>query len=133
MAYNEKLADRLREALAHLPRVEEKKMFRGVTFMVNNKMCVSVSGEELMCRFDPTLHETVSEMNGFRTMMMKGREYKGFGYVTQDAIKSKKDFDFWINLCLEFNSKAKASKKVKKPARKAAKKTARKAVKKKKK
>lgn len=118
MAYNEKLADRLREALSHLPKVEEKKMFRGVTFMVNNKMCVCVSGEELMCRFDPALHDTVSEKNGFRTMLMKGREYKGFGYVTPDAIKSKKDFDFWINLCLEFNSKAKASKKVKKPAKK---------------
>lgn len=128
MAYNEKLADRLREALSHLPKVEEKKMFRGVTFMVNNKMCVCVSGEELMCRFDPALHDTVSEKNGFRTMLMKGREYKGFGYVTPDAIKSKKDFDFWINLCLEFNSKAKASKKIKKPAKK----TARKVLKKKK-
>jgi len=52
MAYNEKLADRVREALAHLPEVEEKKMFRGVTFMVNGKMCVSVSGDEMMCRFD---------------------------------------------------------------------------------
>lgn len=132
MAYDEKLADRLREALSHLPKVEEKKMFRGVTFMVNGKMCVNVSGEELMCRFDPALHETISEKNGFRIMMMKGREYKGFGYVTQDAIKSKKDFDFWIKLCLEFNTKAKASKKIKKPAKKTAKKMARKVVKKKK-
>lgn len=132
MAYNEKLADRIREALAQLPKVQEKKMFRGVTFMVNNKMCVSVSGEDLMCRFDPALHQTVSEKNGFRTMIMKGHEYKGFGYVTQDAIKSKKDFNFWINLCLDFNGKAKASKKVKKPAGKSPKKTARKAVKKKK-
>lgn len=132
MTYDEKLADRLREALAHLSKVEEKKMFRGVTFMVNGKMCVNVSGEELMCRFDPAMHETISERNGFRTMIMKGREYKGFGYVTQDAIKSKKDFDFWINLCLEFNSKAKASKKLKKSARKTAKKATTKVVKKKK-
>ncbi len=132
MAYNEKLADRLREVLAHLPKVEEKKMFRGVTFMVNNKMCVSVSGEELMCRFDPSLHETLSEKNGFRTMMMKGREYKGFGYVSQDSIKSKKEFDFWVNLCLEFNSKAKASKKISKPAKTTTRKIARKSVKRKK-
>lgn len=131
MAYDEKLVERLREALAHLPKVEEKKMFRGVTFMVNKKMCVCVSGEDLMCRFDPVMHETVSEKNGFRTMIMKGREFKGFGYVSQDAIKSKKDFDFWINLCLEFNSKAKASKKVKKPAKKTAKKTRVKPIKKK--
>lgn len=129
MAYNEKLAERLREALAHLPKVEEKKMFRGVTFMVNNKMCVSVSGEDLMVRFDPVLHETMSEKNGFQTMIMKGREYKGFGYVDQDSIKSKKEFDFWINLCLEFNSRAKPSKKAKKPVGKTATKTATKAVK----
>jgi len=114
MAYNEKLADRIRESLADLPKVEEKKMFRGVTFMVKGKMCVSVSGEEMMCRFDPALHETIAEKTGFRTMIMKGREYKGFGYVSPEVLKSKKDFDYWINLCLEFNNKAKASKKKKK-------------------
>ena len=48
MAYNEKLVDRIREALAHHPKVEEKKMFRGVTFMVDEKMCVCVSGDEMM-------------------------------------------------------------------------------------
>jgi TfoX/Sxy family transcriptional regulator of competence genes len=113
MAYNEKLADRIREALQHLSKIEEKKMFRGLTFMVNDKMCVSVSGEEMMCRFDPKLQEMVVEKNGFRAMVMKGKEYKGYGYVSQEGIKSKKDFDFWINLCLEFNSKAKSSKKKK--------------------
>ena len=114
MAYDEKLADRIREALSDTPLVEEKKMFRGVTFMVNHKMCVSVSGDEMMCRFDPALHETVAEKTGFRTMIMKGREYKGFGYISQDAIKYKKDFNYWINLCLQYNPKAKASKKKKK-------------------
>ena len=119
MAYNEKLADRLREALAHLPTVEEKKMFRGITFMINGKMCVCVSGDEMMCRFDPALHELLAERNGFRTMVMKGREYKGYGYVSQEGIKSKKEFEFWLNQCLTFNSKAKASRKpVKKKAAK---------------
>lgn len=111
MSYNEKLADRIRAALVELQKVEEKKMFRGITFMVNGKMCVSVSGDEMMCRFDPALHETVAKKNGFRTMIMKGREYKGYGYVSQSGIRSEKDFDYWINLCLEFNSRAKASKK----------------------
>jgi TfoX/Sxy family transcriptional regulator of competence genes len=113
MAYSEKLAKRIREALATTPKVEEKKMFRGMTFIVNGKMCVNVSGEELMVRFDPALQETIAEKSGFRTMIMKGRVYKGYGYVSQDAIKSKKDFDFWINLCLDFNGKAKSSKKKK--------------------
>lgn len=111
MAYDEKLADRLREALAHLPCVTEKKMFSGVAFMVNRKMCVNVSHDELMCRFDPTLFETLVEKPGFRPMVMKGKQLKGYGYVSQEALQSKKDFSFWINLCLAFNSKAKASKK----------------------
>ena len=114
MGYNEKLANRIREALAHLPKVEEKKMFRGLTFMVNGKMCVSVSGDEMMCRFDPALQEEVADKKGFRPMIMKGREYKGYCYISEDGIKSKKDFNYWIGLCLDFNKRAKASKKSKK-------------------
>lgn len=113
MAYDEKLADRIRESLSHLRKVEEKKMFRGVTFMVNGKMCVSVSGEEMMVRFDPDLQKTVETKPGFRLMKMKGKIYKGYGYISPDAIKSKKDFDYWLNMALDFNSTAKASKKKK--------------------
>lgn len=113
MAYNTKLADRIREYLAVFPnlKIEEKKMFRGLTFMVNGKMCVSVSNDNLMCRFDPILQEEVAEKNGFQTMIMKGREYKGYCYVSQDGYKTKKDFEYWVKLCLDFNAKAKSSKK----------------------
>lgn len=114
MAYNEKLLDKIREALVGVSNIEEKKMFRGVTFMVNGKMCVSVSGEELMCRFDPALHEEVMGKNGCRSMIMKGREYKGYCYVSEAGFKLKKDFDYWIALALDFNKKAKASNKKKK-------------------
>ena len=122
MAYNEKLADRVREALSEVPKikVEEKRMFRGLAFMVNGKMCVNVSGDELMCRFDPDQQESLSERPGFKTMVMKGREYRGFGYVSEEGFKRKKDFDFWVGVCLKFNGKAKASKK---PAKKLAKKS----------
>ena len=113
MAYNEKLADRVRDAFKHLPMVEEKKMFRGITFMVNDKMCVSVSGNRLMCRFNPLLQEQVAEKPGYEPMIMKEKEYKGFCYVNETGIKSKKNFDYWISLCLEFNEKAKSSKKKK--------------------
>ena len=109
MAYNEKLAGRVREALKHLPLVEEKKMFRGVTFMVDGKMCISVGDDELMCRIDPELHQVAIEREGCRTMIMKGREYKGYVLVTEEGRKTKKNFDYWINLALGFNKKAKAS------------------------
>lgn len=111
MAYNEKLAARIRAALSRLKKVEEKKMFRGITFMVNGKMCVSVSGENLMVRFDPALQEELAEKNGFHEMIMKGRVYRGYCYIHPEGIKSKKDFEYWLSLALDFNSRAKSSKK----------------------
>jgi hypothetical protein len=116
MAYDIKLTDRIREYLVQFPKlkIEEKEMFRGITFMINDKMCICVSGENLMCRFDPALQEEVAERNGFLPMIMKGREYKGYCYVDAEGFKRKADFEYWVNLCLAFNEKAKASKKRKK-------------------
>jgi len=113
MAYNEKWTNRVRSALAHLPEVEEKKMFRGVTFMVDGKMCISVGDNRIMCRIDPAIHEELIQNKGCRTVEMKGRGYTGYVYVNEDAIKTKKDFDYWIELSLDFNKKAKAAPKKK--------------------
>jgi TfoX/Sxy family transcriptional regulator of competence genes len=114
MAYNEKLTARIREALAHMPKVEEKRMFRGVTFMVNNKMCITAGDNKIMCRIDPAIHEEVIKRKGCETVKMKGREYKGYVYVREEGIKTKKGLDHWIQLALEFNKLAKSSKKKKK-------------------
>ena len=113
MAYNEKLTARVREALGNLPKVEEKRMFRGVTFMVNGKMCITAGDNKIMCRIDPALHEEAVKRNGCETVKMKGREYKGFVYVSEEGIKTKKDLDYWVRLALEFNKIAKSSKKKK--------------------
>ena len=114
MAYNEKLTARIRQALAHLPKVEEKRMFRGVAFMVNGKMCISAGDNKIMCRIDPSVHEEVLKRKGSETVKMKGREYKGYMYVSEEGIKAKKDLDYWVQLALDFNKLAKASKKKKK-------------------
>jgi hypothetical protein len=115
MPYDLAVADRIREYLAKVPKlqIEEKEMFRGLTFMVNGKMCISVSGDKLMCRFDPERNEEVAEREGFENMIMKGKVYKGFGYIQPEGFKTKKDFEFWIDLCLQYNPKAKSSKKKK--------------------
>jgi TfoX/Sxy family transcriptional regulator of competence genes len=118
MAYNEKLTNRVREALADVPDVEEKKMFSGITFMVNGKMCISAGNDRIMCRIDPAIHEEAIKRKGSRTVEMKGRKYKGYVYVNEDGIKTKKDFDYWIGLSLEFNDRAKASKPARKPTKK---------------
>lgn len=113
MAYNEKLANRIREQLAELPNIEEKEMMGGLTFMYNGKMCVGIIADEMMCRIDPNLHETAIEKTGCRTMDFTKRPMKGYVMVDYTGMKSKKEFEYWINLCLEFNSRAKSSKKKK--------------------
>ena len=115
MPYNTKLADRIRAYLAEVPHleIEEKEMFRGLTFMVNGKMCISVSGENLMCRFDPTLQDEIADKKGYQPMIMKGREYKGYCYINPDGIKTKANFEYFVKLCLDFNKIAKSSKKKK--------------------
>ena len=94
-------------------KIEEKKMFSGLAFMVNGKMCINVSGDRLMCRYDPALQEEVAEKTGFQPMIMKGKELAGYCYVEPDGFKTKKEFAYWTNLCLDYNARAKASKKSK--------------------
>lgn len=113
MAYNEKLANRIREQLVNLPNVVEKEMMGGLIFMYNDKMCVGIIKDEMMCRIDPNLHETVVEKTGCRKMDFTNRPMKGYVLVDDTGMKNQADFDYWINLCLEFNSKAKSSKKKK--------------------
>jgi len=109
MAYNENLADRIRVALSHLPEVEEKKMFGGLAFMVNSKMCIAVGADRMMCRIDPALYEESIKRKGCCKVVMGGREYKGYVYINEEVIKTKKDFDYWVALALDFNKIAKAS------------------------
>ncbi|WP_428329994.1 TfoX/Sxy family protein [Mucilaginibacter sp.] len=113
MAYNTKLADKIREALVHLPDVEEKEMFRGVCFMVGGKMCICVSGDEILGRIGAEAVETAIEQNGVRQMINNGRVMKDYVFVGEEAYLHKRDFDNWIKLALDFNPQAKASKKKK--------------------
>jgi hypothetical protein len=67
----------------------------------------------MMCRIDPDIHDRVVEMKGCRTMDFTNRPMKGYVLVDESGMKTQKEFDYWINLSLEFNSKAKSSKKKK--------------------
>jgi TfoX/Sxy family transcriptional regulator of competence genes len=113
MPINEALTDRVREALINITKLQEKKMFSGITFMIDDKMCISVRNDSIMCRIDPALHEMLVEKNGCSTMEMKGREYIGYVIINEDVIKTKKALQYWIDLALDFNPRAKASSKKK--------------------
>ena len=114
MAYNEKLNDRIREALQNVSKVEEKYMFGGVCYMVNGKMCVGVVKDEMMCRIGPDAYEAALEKEGCHEMIFTGKPMKGYVFVNDEGMKTKKNFEYWIDLCLKFNREAKATKKKKK-------------------
>ena len=115
MAYNEKLADRTREIISQTHKItEEKKMFGGLCFMVNDKMCVGVESERMMLRIDPAIYEEVMEMEGCRPMDFTGKVMKGYVFVDADVLNTKKKLEFWVKLALDYNAIAKASKKKKK-------------------
>lgn len=124
MAYNEKLANMTREliALTH-KNVEEKAMFGGLCFMVNDKMCVGVEKDRLMVRLDPEKYDVVMEKEGCKPMDFTGKIMKGYVFVDADVLTTKKKLDYWVQLALEYNKVAKASKK---PVRRTGGKTAKK-------
>lgn len=111
MAYDETLANRVRETLQHEPRVEEKKMMGGLCFMVNGKMCMGIMKNQLMCRVNPAETANFLEMEGVSPMNFTGRVSKGFVLVEGGAIQTPEKLRFWTSKCLAFNPLAKASKK----------------------
>lgn len=114
MPYSEQLAGRVRRILApHKKHIEEKKMMGGLTFMLRDKMCVGVLKEELMCRIDPEIHEESIKKKGCRTMDFTKKPMKGFVFVGPSGTNSQKDLEYWIGLSVDFNAKAKPSKKKK--------------------
>jgi TfoX/Sxy family transcriptional regulator of competence genes len=108
MAINEKLADRVREfiSLSH-EKVDEKRMFGGLCFMVNDKMCVGVEQERLMVRLDPAKYEESMEKEGCKPMDFTGKVMKGFVFVDIDALNTKMKLEYWIKLALDYNKIAK--------------------------
>lgn len=119
MAYNEKLADRVREIIADTQKnIEEKRMFGGLCFMVNEKMCVGVEKERLMIRLDPLKYEEVLEKDGCHPMDFTGKVMKGFVFVDEEAVSTNTKLEYWVNLALEYNKIAKSSKKPVLPAKK---------------
>ncbi|TDY72041.1 TfoX-like protein [Leptospira meyeri] len=116
MAINEKLLDRVRKSMEGQTNVEEKKMFGGLCFMVNGKMCICIRNDEIMCRIDPESIGSILSKKKARPMIHNGHLMKGFVFVNEEDIKTKKEIEYWIQLSLEYNKKSP-------PAKKKAKKT----------
>ena len=112
MAYDEFLADRIRQQLSEM-RVpfKEKEMMGGLVFMVDDKMCVGIIKNELMARIDPAIYTDVIQKSGCREMDFTGRSMKGFIMVSPEGIDLDDSLAYYIDLALDFNPRAKSSRK----------------------
>jgi len=109
MAYNEKIADRIRTALSGTKKLTEKKMFGGIAFMINDKMCLGVNKEDLMLRCEPEMTSELLSLKGARIFDLTGKPMTGWLLIDADGTNNKKDFDFWVKTAVEANKKATAS------------------------
>jgi hypothetical protein len=97
MAFDEALADRIRDALAAREGVTERKMFGGIAFMVGGKMAVGVMGEDLIVRIDKEESERALAEEHVRPMDFTGRPMRGFVVVDRAGIESDRDFASWVD------------------------------------
>ena len=112
MAYDKVLEERLEDYLiAHNVQYEIKHMFGGAAFMVDDKMCVGIIKDNLMARVDPESMEELLQLDYADKMKMGQRTMKGFLSIHPDGLIDEKQLSFWIQKCLDFNPKAKKSKK----------------------
>jgi TfoX/Sxy family transcriptional regulator of competence genes len=116
MAYNETLAQRMREVLANTRGVVEKKMFGGIAFMWRDKMFCGIIKDDLMIRVLEEKYDELVERDYARPMdFVKSRPMRGFIYVSLDGLKNQKQLTEWIGFGKEYAEKSPPKKK---PAKK---------------
>ena len=97
MAYDEELADRIRELVADEPALTEQKMFGGLAFLIGGNMAVAASGQGgLLVRVDPAESDALVESTPARLFEMRGREMPGWLRVDSEDVRTKKDLAAWV-------------------------------------
>lgn len=104
MAYDEALANRIRNALARDPALAEKKMFGGLAFLHRGFMFVGVSGSKLMARVGRENYLSSLDHQHVREMDFTGKPMQGYVYVEPLGIETDEQLDFWLERCKEFVS-----------------------------
>ena len=104
MAYNEALADRIRELLAARADVWERKMFGGVAFMLAGNMVCGVLGEELIVRLDRDESEKALSEDGIRPFDFTGKPMKGIVYVSPELTSDDAGLSKWVETGADYAS-----------------------------
>ena len=103
MAYDEDLANRLREQLADETAITEKRMFGGLAFLLGGHMAVGVSGQGgLLVRIDPDDADDVLAQPHARPMEMRGREMRGWIRVAPEGVESDAQLAAWVERAKAF-------------------------------
>jgi len=102
MAYDEGLAERLRELFSEDRNVTEKKMFGGLAFMSGDYMFVGILGEALMARVGKENHESVLARPHVRVMDFTGKSLKGYVFVDPPGYAEDEDLAAWVKQCRDF-------------------------------
>ena len=103
VAYDERLAERIRELVAEERGVTEQKMFGGLAFLLNGNMAIAASGQGgLLVRVDPAESDALVAKTGAHVMEMRGREMPGWLRVDTDDVPTKKELSKWVDRGLSF-------------------------------
>ena len=99
MAYDEDLADRIRDLLGGEADLTERKMFGGLAFLIGGNMAVAASGQGgALVRVDPTESERIVATTGARPMEMRGRHMQGWLRVPSEDLRTKRQLQRWVRL-----------------------------------
>jgi len=101
LAYNLKLAERIRSQLDDIPSVE-KKMFGGVGFLLNGNLACGVNKENLIVRVDPEKHSALLKKPHAKPFDLAGKPMKGWLIVEADGVKTDKQLNAWVKEGVEF-------------------------------
>lgn len=102
MPHDEILADRVRKILARRRGISEKKMFGGLSFLVNGNMACGVEGRKLMVRVGPDAWEDALGRAHARKMDFTGKSLKGFVYVQPAGVGSEASLRAWVDRGVDF-------------------------------
>ncbi len=104
MAYDEGIAERLREIFDDQPDVIEKKMFGGIAFMHAGNMCCGIVNDVLMARVGPDAYPDALTRPYAREMDFTGKSMKGFVYIDPAGFEEDDQLREWVSLCQAFTA-----------------------------
>jgi TfoX/Sxy family transcriptional regulator of competence genes len=102
MAYNERLAGRIRGIVGDIPGVTKRKMFGGIAFMLNGNMFCGVTRDDLMARVGPERFAEALSQLGARPMEFTGRPMKGMAFVAPEGYATDEQLRCWVEQTLDF-------------------------------